>query len=104
MSTQGGRSSSASCMAFGSGAGTEPISEQMREFISSEITRYILEQTPVIFDFVMEGILEILGEPLDVFRAKVMAIIGAHTLSFCEFRAELLRSIRSGTPLLVGGV
>ena len=40
MSTQEGGSSSGS----GSGAGTEPISEKMWEFISSEITRCILEQ------------------------------------------------------------
>ena len=53
MSTQGGGSSSA----FGAGAGTDPISEHMQEFISLEITRSILEQTLLIFGSVKEGIL-----------------------------------------------
>ena len=53
MNTQEGGSGSRS----GSGAGIEPISEQMHEFISSDITCSILEQTPMIFGSVKEGIM-----------------------------------------------
>ena len=48
------------------------ISEQMLEFISLEITRDILEQTPVIFGSVREEILEILDERLGAIHAEVM--------------------------------
>ena len=71
----------------GSGVGIELISEQMWEFISSEITRGILEQTLVIFGSIKEGILEILDERFGTFPTEVMDITGAHTLSFREFRA-----------------
>lgn len=33
----------------GSGLGTEQLEERMREFVSAEITRNILDQTHVIF-------------------------------------------------------
>lgn len=45
-----------SCSGFGAGQ----LDDQMREFISSEITRNTLEQTLVIFGMVKEGIMEIL--------------------------------------------
>ena len=83
MSTQEGVSSSGS----GSGAGTETISEQMQEFISSEITCGILEQTPLIFGSIKEGVLEILNEHLGTFCAEVLAIVGTLTLSFFNFFA-----------------
>ena len=71
----------------GSGSGTEQLEERMREFVSAEITRGILDQTPVIFGTVKEGILEILDERLGAFRTELMAMLGAHTLTFREFRA-----------------
>ena len=44
----------------GSGSGSDPevgqMDEQTREFLSSEVTRIILEQTPVIFGSIKEGI------------------------------------------------
>ena len=83
MSTQRGGSGSG----LGSGADFESIDEQMQEFISLEITQGIFEQTTMIFGSVKEGILEILDECLGVFHTKVLAIVGACTLSFCVFRA-----------------
>ena len=53
---------------LGSESGAAQLGEQMREFISAEITRSILDQTPVIFGSVKEGILEILDERLGAFR------------------------------------
>ena len=41
----------------------------------------------MIFGSVKEEILEILDERLGAFQAKVMAIVGVCTLSFCDFRA-----------------
>ena len=68
-----------------SSASTEPIDEWMWELISSEITHGILEWIHVIFCMVNEGILD---ECLGAFRTMVMAAtIGAHTLSFRDFRA-----------------
>ena len=64
MSTHGGGSSSGS----GLGAGTEAINERMREYISSEITHNILEQTPVIFSTIKDGITNIFDKPMGVFR------------------------------------
>ena len=43
----------------GSGSGAEQLEERMRELISAEVTRSILDQTPVIFGMLKEGILEI---------------------------------------------
>ena len=66
----------------GSGAGTDPIDEQMWEFIQSEITRNILEQTPMIFGTVKEGIMEILEERLGEFHTEIMSIVEDCTFSF----------------------
>ena len=56
----------------GSGAGAEAISEQLWDLISFEISRCVLE---------------ILDNCLGAFHAEIMAIIGAHTLSFQDFHA-----------------
>ena len=50
----------------------------MREFISAEITRNILGQTPVIFGTIKEGILEVSNERLGAFRTEMMTMMGAH--------------------------
>ena len=47
----------------------------MQDFISSEITRSILEQTLMIFGSVKEGILEILDERLGSFCAEAFATL-----------------------------
>ena len=69
----------------GSGAGIKPIDEQMQEFILSDITHSILEQTLVIFGTVKEGIIEILDKFLGTFHTEIRAIMGDSTLSFCLF-------------------
>ena len=51
----------------GSGSGAEHLDEQTREFFTSEVTRIILEQTPVIFGSIKEGILELMDEKLSTF-------------------------------------
>ena len=75
----------------GSGSGSDPevgqMDEQTREFLSSEITRIILEQTPVIFGSIKEGILEMMDERLSTFRTEMAAMMGSRTLTFREFRA-----------------
>ena len=71
----------------GSGSGAEQLEERMRELISAEVTRSILDQTPVIFGMLKEGILEILDERLGAFRTEMMALMGTRTLTFRDFRA-----------------
>ena len=58
----------------------------MREFISYEITHSIMDQTPMIFGTIKEGILEILDERSSAFCTEVAAMMGPHTLTFMEFR------------------
>ena len=60
----------------------------MREFISSDIIRNILEQTLMIFGTVKEDILEILDERLGTFCYEMMAMVGDLSLTFREFRAS----------------
>ena len=71
----------------GLGSGAEQLEERMRELISVEVMRSILDQTPMIFGMVKEGILEILHERLGAFRTEMMALLGVRTLTFREFRA-----------------
>ena len=71
----------------GSGLGIEQLKERMREIVSAEITCDILDQTPMIFGTVKEGILEILDERLGAFCIELMAMLEARTLTFREFRA-----------------
>ena len=59
----------------------------MREFISSDITCCIQEQTPVIFGTIKEGIVELLVDHLGYFRSKMVALIGVRSLTFMGFRA-----------------
>ena len=71
----------------GSGSGAGQLDEQTREFISSEVTRNILDQTPMIFGSAKEGILEHLDEKLGAFRTEIAAMMGSCTFNFREFRA-----------------
>lgn len=66
----------------GSGSGAEQFEERMRELISTEVTRSIIDQTPMIFVTVKEGILEILDERLGAFHTEIMALMGARTMKF----------------------
>ena len=59
----------------------------MWEFISSEITCSMLEQAPVIFGTIKEGIMEVLEGHLGSFRYEMVAMMGARTFTFCEFQA-----------------
>ena len=69
----------------GLGSGTEQLDDQKREFISSEITCCILDQTPVIFGTVKEDILNILDERLSSFCSEMVALVGVCSLTFKEF-------------------
>ena len=87
MVTQVG-SGSGSGLGSGSGFGAEPIDERLHELIEAEVTRGILDATPVIFGTVKEGIIEIMEEQLRSFRAEIVAgQIGTRTPSFREFKA-----------------
>ena len=52
------------------------------EFISSEITRNILEKTPVIFGLINEVIMELMDERLSAFHTEIVALVGARFLTF----------------------
>ena len=61
MITVGG-SGSGSGSKLGSGSGVEPIDERLRDLIATEVTRGILDGTPVIPCTVKEVIMEIMEE------------------------------------------
>ena len=73
----------------GSGSGSEPVDEGLRGFIASEITRAILESTPIIFGSIKEGILELMEDRLRAFRSDMASgQSGCRTLSFKDFRGS----------------
>ena len=57
----------------GSGFGAGPLDDQMRDFISAEIMRNIIDQTPVIFGSIREAIVELMDSHLEVFKAEIVA-------------------------------
>lgn len=59
----------------GSGFGVGLLGDQMQEFISSEITYIILEQTHVIFAMIKECIIEILDERLGAFHIEMVFMV-----------------------------
>ena len=63
------------------------MDDQIQEFISSEITHSIFEQTPVIFGTIKEGIMVLMNERLGKFPTKMVAMVGVHSLTFREFCA-----------------
>ena len=66
-----------------SGLVSEPLDERLREFIASEITRGILESTPIIFGSIKEGIVELMEDRLRVLRSDMASgQSGSRTLSF----------------------
>ena len=66
----------------GSGSGLEPLGDLMREFILSEITCNIMEQTPVIFNLIKEGITKLIDEHLNAFYTEMVAMVGACSFTF----------------------
>ena len=56
---------------FGSGSCVEPIDERVCKFIMFEITRGILDATPVMFGTINEGIIELLVGLLGAFRVEI---------------------------------
>lgn len=72
----------------GLGLGDEPSDVELREFIMSEISRAILETTPVMLGLIKEGMVELIKERLMAFRAELAGgQFGACALTFREFRA-----------------
>ena len=72
---------------YGSGAGsgdtTDVIDERLREPIATEVTRGILDATPVIFGTIKKGMMEIMEEKLRAFRTEIVEVqVGARTPSF----------------------
>ena len=65
-----------------SGYGVGPFDDHMQEFFLLEITRSILEQTPVIFGTIKEGIMEVLDERLGAFHTEMVAMVDARSLTF----------------------
>ena len=89
----------------GSGYGAGQLGDQMKEFILSKIICSIMDQTPMIFGTVKEGILEILDETLGAFHTKMAAMMGrTRSHSGSSKIVELQTIMGLGTPLLaVGG-
>ena len=71
----------------------------MRDFISAEIMRNIIDQTPVIFSSVREAIVELMDSHLEAFKAGIVSgQIGARL----DPNSYGVRgSIRRGIPFLV---
>ena len=65
--TMRGGSVSRSGSGLGSGLGVEPIDERLCKLIATEVTRDILDATPLIFGTIKEGIMEIMEERLHSF-------------------------------------
>ena len=73
----------------GSGSGSELVGEGLREFIASEITRGILDATPVVFGSIKEGIIELMEDRLRAFRSDMASgRSGSRTLSFKDFQGS----------------
>ena len=60
---------------FGSGSGmsTEPIDERLCEFVTSEVTRSILDVTPVMFGSIKDVIIELIEDQLRIYRSDLSA-------------------------------
>lgn len=71
----------------GSGSGSGLLDDQMREFIFSENTRGILEQTPVISGTIKEVIIQMLDDHLGTLHTEIVAMVGARSVTFREFHA-----------------
>ena len=83
MATRGG-----SCLGSDSGPGVEPIDERLRELITFEVTRGILDVTPVIFGTVKEGIREFMEKRLKSFRSEIASgQSGTQYPFFWEFKS-----------------
>ena len=57
----------------GSGSRAGQLEDQMRDFISAEIMRNIIDQTPVIFGSVREAIVELMDSHLEAFKAGIVS-------------------------------
>ena len=57
----------------GSGFRAGQLDDQMRDFISAEIMRNIIDQTPVIFGSVREAIVELMDSHLEAFKAGIVS-------------------------------
>ena len=68
-----GGSGSGSGSENGSGDTTDSIDERLCELIAAEVTKGILDATPVIFGAVKEGIMEIMEKRLRSFRTEIVA-------------------------------
>ena len=68
---EGGGSGSGSDSGSGSRSGVKLVDEGLCDFIASEITRGILDSTPVIFGSIMEGMIELKENCLGVFRSDM---------------------------------
>ena len=66
-------SSSGTAEGSGLGSGAGQLDDQMRDFISTEITRNIIDQTPVIFGSVREAVVELIDSHLEAFRAGIVS-------------------------------
>ena len=64
-------STSGEGLGLGSGSDVEAIDEKIHELVMSEITRSMLDATPVMFGTIKEGVMELLDEHLGAFRVEI---------------------------------
>ena len=60
-----------SCFGSGFGLGKKLIDDRLHEFIAAEVTRSIVDGTPVVFGTIKEGIIDLIDEWLRSFWAKI---------------------------------
>ena len=73
----------------GSGSSSELVNERLRDFITSEIIRGILQSTLIIFGSIKEGIVELMEDRLRAFRSDMASgQSGSRMLSFKDFRGS----------------
>ena len=90
-------SSSGAMEGSGSGSRAGQLDVQMRDFISAEIMRNIIDQTPVIFGSIKEAIVELIDNHPKAFRTgTVSGQIGAR-LEPDPYGVQ--GSIREGVPI-----
>lgn len=85
---------------FGPGSRVGSSDAKLHEFIATEISRVILEETHVMFGTIKEGIIELMDECMRSLRVELVVSQFGHTLSFSEIfvLVRLLSSSGRRTP------
>lgn len=58
---------------IGSGSGVVLSEAELRELLASEILQAILEETPIMFGMIKEGVIDLMDERMRVLRLELVA-------------------------------